>query len=121
LAYQPPASSTFLSQQTIHQQPASSTLLSEQTSTSHQPPTNRTSCLSVSAFSGNGRSSPNDKLLLVQCLKRKGHVVAPTLDDASLQFYHFYNSVNLQYISPNLELFVIYSLFVWLVAGDDLL
>jgi hypothetical protein len=42
LAYQPPASSTFLSQQTSHQQPASSTFLSEQTSTSHQPPANRT-------------------------------------------------------------------------------
>jgi hypothetical protein len=42
LAYQPPASSTFLSQQTSHQQPASSTLLLEQTSTSHQPPANRT-------------------------------------------------------------------------------
>jgi hypothetical protein len=37
LAYQPPAISTFLSQQTSHQQPASSTFLSEQTSTSHQP------------------------------------------------------------------------------------
>jgi hypothetical protein len=37
LAYQPPASSTFLSQQISHQQPASSTFLSEQTSTSHQP------------------------------------------------------------------------------------
>jgi hypothetical protein len=37
LAYQPPASSTFLSQQTSHQQPASNTFLSEQTSTSHQP------------------------------------------------------------------------------------
>jgi hypothetical protein len=37
LAYQPPASSTFLSEQTSHQQPASSTFLSEQTSTSHQP------------------------------------------------------------------------------------
>jgi hypothetical protein len=36
-AYQPPASSTFLSERTSHQQPASSTLLSEQTSTSHQP------------------------------------------------------------------------------------
>jgi hypothetical protein len=38
-AYQPPASSTFLSEQTSHHQPASSTLLSEQTSTaiSHQP------------------------------------------------------------------------------------
>jgi hypothetical protein len=45
LAYQPPASSTFLSQQTSHQQPTSSTLLSEQTSTNHQPPTNRTGCL----------------------------------------------------------------------------
>jgi hypothetical protein len=42
LAYQPPASSTFLSEQISHQQPASSTLLSEQTSTSHQPPANRT-------------------------------------------------------------------------------
>jgi hypothetical protein len=40
LAYQPPASSTFLSEQTSHQQPASSTLLSGQTSTSHQPPAN---------------------------------------------------------------------------------
>jgi hypothetical protein len=37
LAYQPPASSTFLSEQTSHQQPVSSTFLSEQTSTSHQP------------------------------------------------------------------------------------
>jgi hypothetical protein len=45
LAYQPPASSTFLSQQTSHQQPASSTLLTEQTSTSHQPPANRTGCI----------------------------------------------------------------------------
>jgi hypothetical protein len=42
LAYQPPANSTFLSEQTSHQQPASSTLLSEQTSTSHQPPAKRT-------------------------------------------------------------------------------
>jgi hypothetical protein len=40
LVHQPPASSTFLSQQTSHQQPASSTFLSEQTSTSHQPPGN---------------------------------------------------------------------------------
>jgi hypothetical protein len=42
LAYQPPASSTFLSEQTSHQQPGSSTFLSEQTSTSHQPPAKRT-------------------------------------------------------------------------------
>jgi hypothetical protein len=42
LAYQPPANSTFLSQQTSHQQSASSTFLSEQTSTSHQPPAKRT-------------------------------------------------------------------------------
>jgi exonuclease III len=34
LAYQPPANSTFLSDQTSQQQPASSTFLSEQTSTS---------------------------------------------------------------------------------------
>jgi hypothetical protein len=37
LAYQPRASSTFLSEQTSHQQPASSTFLSEQISTSHLP------------------------------------------------------------------------------------
>jgi hypothetical protein len=46
LAYQPPVSSTFLSEQTNQQQPASSTILSEQTSTSHQPPANRTGCIS---------------------------------------------------------------------------
>jgi hypothetical protein len=40
--YQPPASSTFLSEQISHQQSGSSTFLSEQISTSHQPPqTNR--------------------------------------------------------------------------------
>jgi hypothetical protein len=44
LAYQPPASSTFLSEQTSHQQPASSTFLSQQISTSHQPPAKRTGC-----------------------------------------------------------------------------
>jgi hypothetical protein len=42
LAYQPPANSTFVSEQTSHQQPANSTFLSEQTSTSHQPPAKRT-------------------------------------------------------------------------------
>jgi hypothetical protein len=42
LAHQPPASSTFLSEQTSHQQPANSTFLSEQISTSHQPPAKRT-------------------------------------------------------------------------------
>jgi hypothetical protein len=42
LAYQPPASSTFLSKQTSHQQPASSTFLSEQIITSHQPTAKRT-------------------------------------------------------------------------------
>jgi hypothetical protein len=49
LAYQPLASSTFLSDQISHQQPASSTLLSEQTSTSHQPPANRTGCMQADA------------------------------------------------------------------------
>jgi hypothetical protein len=49
LAYQPPASSTFLSQQTSHQQPASSIFLSEQTSTSHQPPAKRTGCQVLSS------------------------------------------------------------------------
>jgi hypothetical protein len=43
-AYQPPASSTFLSEQTSHQQPANNTFLSEQTSTSHQLPAERTEC-----------------------------------------------------------------------------
>jgi hypothetical protein len=37
LVYQPPGSSTFLSEQTSHQQPTSSTFLSEQINTSHQP------------------------------------------------------------------------------------
>jgi hypothetical protein len=45
LAYQTPASSTFLSEQTRHQQPANSTFLSEQISTSHQPPAKRTGCM----------------------------------------------------------------------------
>jgi hypothetical protein len=49
-AYQPPASSTFLSEQTSHQQSASSTFLSKQTSTSHQPPAKRTGCLSLTYF-----------------------------------------------------------------------
>jgi hypothetical protein len=44
LAYQTPASSTFLSEQTSHQQPANSNFLSEQISTSHQPPAKRTGC-----------------------------------------------------------------------------
>jgi hypothetical protein len=44
-AYQSPAISTFLSEQTSHQQPASSTFLSEQISTSHQPPAKRTGCV----------------------------------------------------------------------------
>jgi hypothetical protein len=43
-AYQPPASSTFLSEQISHQQPANSTFLSQQISTSHQPPAKRTGC-----------------------------------------------------------------------------
>jgi hypothetical protein len=37
LAYQPPVSTTFLSEQTNYQQPASNTFLSKQISTSHQP------------------------------------------------------------------------------------
>jgi hypothetical protein len=37
LAYQPPASSTFLSEQTSHQQPVSSTFISQQISINHQP------------------------------------------------------------------------------------
>jgi hypothetical protein len=37
LSYQPPASSTFLSEQTNHQQPASDIFLSEQINTRQQP------------------------------------------------------------------------------------
>jgi hypothetical protein len=44
LAYQPPASGTFLSEQTSQQQSANSTFLLEQISTSHQPPARRTGC-----------------------------------------------------------------------------
>jgi hypothetical protein len=44
-AYQPPASSTFLSEQISHQQSASSIFLSEQISTSHQPPAKRTASI----------------------------------------------------------------------------
>jgi hypothetical protein len=44
LAYQPPASSTFLSEQIRHHQPTNNTFLSEQISTSHQPPAKRTGC-----------------------------------------------------------------------------
>jgi hypothetical protein len=42
LAYQPPGSSTFLSEQISHQQSANSTFLSQQISTSHQPAAKRT-------------------------------------------------------------------------------
>jgi hypothetical protein len=41
LAYQPPASSTFFSEQISHQQSANSTFLSQQISTSHRPPAKR--------------------------------------------------------------------------------
>jgi hypothetical protein len=41
-SHEQPASRTFLSDQTSHEQPASRTFLSEQTSTSHQPPAKRT-------------------------------------------------------------------------------
>jgi hypothetical protein len=44
LAYQPPAISTFLSEQISHQQSANSTFLSEQISTSDQPRAARIRC-----------------------------------------------------------------------------
>jgi DNA-binding NarL/FixJ family response regulator len=53
LAYQSPANSTLLSEQTSHQQSANSIFLSEQISTSHQPLTKRTSskfCLEKRSF-----------------------------------------------------------------------
>jgi hypothetical protein len=49
LIYQPPASSTFLSEQTSNQ-PA--VLLSEQISTSHQPPAKQTGCYLMLNFHG---------------------------------------------------------------------
>jgi hypothetical protein len=55
LAYQPPASSTFFSEEISHQQSANSTFLSKQTSTSHQPPANRTCCCKPSRKSGSHR------------------------------------------------------------------
>jgi hypothetical protein len=67
LAYQPPASSTFLSDQTSHQQPTSSTFLSEQTSTSHQPPANRTGWRVLS-----GKPEEKEKnYKLIECIGRK--------------------------------------------------
>jgi hypothetical protein len=43
LAYQPPVSSTFLSEQTNHQQPVTSTtILSGQTNINNQPPAKQT-------------------------------------------------------------------------------
>jgi hypothetical protein len=62
LAYQPPANSTFLSEQTSHQQPASSTFLSEQTSTSHQPPVKRTVCSSFA------NAHTNSSIVCVHCM-----------------------------------------------------
>jgi hypothetical protein len=61
LPYQPPASSTFISEQTSHQQPANSNLLSEQTSISHQPPAKRTGCLLMHLY-------PLDYLFLLDLL-----------------------------------------------------
>jgi hypothetical protein len=52
LTYQPPASSTFLSEQTSYQQPANGTFLSEQISTSHQPSAKRTGWLSRATIRG---------------------------------------------------------------------
>jgi hypothetical protein len=57
LAYQPPASSNFLSEQISHQQSASSTFLSEQISTSHQPPAKRTGCKMAMANEGRSNSA----------------------------------------------------------------
>jgi hypothetical protein len=59
LAYQAPASSTFLSEQTSHQQPASSTFLSEQISMSHV--ISQTNMLLVDAFVEGNVNQRNDK------------------------------------------------------------
>jgi hypothetical protein len=56
LAYQPPTSIPFLSEQTSHQQSVNSTFLSEQISNSHQPSAKRTGSLSLLATSQNNQS-----------------------------------------------------------------
>jgi hypothetical protein len=57
LAYQPPAGSTFLSEQNNHQQSANSTFLSEQisTTTNHQP-NEQTGCCDINKSGGWVRS-----------------------------------------------------------------
>jgi hypothetical protein len=71
LSYQPPASSTFLSEQISHKQPASSTFISEQTSTSHQPPAKRTGLIQYYTEREEKRAcSELQKILSVLCLKR---------------------------------------------------
>jgi hypothetical protein len=69
-AYQPPTSSTFLSEQISHQQPASSTFLSEQTS--YQPPAKRTGChmLGPVTTAQFYRHSKGIKMLTELCLQR---------------------------------------------------
>jgi competence CoiA-like predicted nuclease len=59
-AYQPPANSTFLSEQTSHQQSASSTFLLEQISTSHQHQPNEQAESEVVAASTTHKSGHTD-------------------------------------------------------------
>jgi hypothetical protein len=86
LAYQPPASNIFLSEQTSHHQPASSTFLSEQTSTSHQP-NEHVVCVGKLGSSLNSKDLKLNGLLGGICLyscpapRGSGHVVllAPSI------------------------------------------
>jgi hypothetical protein len=73
LAYQPPASSTFLSEQTSHQPPASSTFLSEQTSTNHQPPAKRIGWGYKSFSSDYIYNATNGKWRNLSLLKKSTH------------------------------------------------
>jgi hypothetical protein len=94
-AYKPPASSTFLSEQTSHQQSASSTFLSEQISTSHQPPAKRTGW---SILHASVSSSPGDRFLTARaCCTWAGpndciyfHSLSPRGEPETEYFFSFF-------------------------------
>jgi hypothetical protein len=67
LSYQPPANSTFLSEETNHQQSASSTFFSKQISTSHQSSAKRTDTSTV--WSWNRRDQLESKSFYKEKLK----------------------------------------------------
>jgi hypothetical protein len=97
LAYQPPASSIFLSKQTSHQQPASSTFLSQLTSTGHQPPAKRTGCkvlnhvslsLLFSFFCLTGRRLLKCRIRITGIKKRRALIVCLISYQSAVLFSH---------------------------------